>query len=107
MTAGTERDALQNPASIGFEFRVHGVGGEIDIAGPPHRAELDADLSETIHIGKGGEHARMRRAHPLAEIHQAVDTVVKADPKPVSRQSFHGRDIAGLIADHGRDHASG
>ena len=63
---------------------MHRVWRKIDIARPPHRAKLDADLSEAIFIGECCEHACVRRSDSATEVYHALDTVMKANLYPVA-----------------------
>ena len=65
---------------------MHGVRSEIDVAWPPDRAELDADLPEHLGIGQVCEHACVSSADTPRQIDLALDPFVKAHGQAAAGQ---------------------
>lgn len=81
---------------------VHGIGSEIDFAGPCDSAILDVSLSEAEWIGQGGKDTGIWRFHKGAHIDDPCNAVMETDGEAIGRQGDYIPDVVRRCGNDGR-----
>ena len=105
--AGRGAAALWRPASSSFDVPVHGIGRQVDFAGPGDGAIFEVDLAEKRGISESGENPGFWRKDQPAHVHDALKPVEETDLQFVIRQCFEGGGPPGRLRHDGRIYGSG
>ena len=98
---------LGRPTAGAFDFPVHGVVGQIDLAGPGDGAIFEIGLFEQRCIRQRCKAPGVWRDYKPAHVDDALKPIEKPNPQPVIGERFdEGNAPAGFRHD-GRDYGSG
>jgi hypothetical protein len=74
---------MDAPLSFCLDLIVHGVGSEIDLAGPADGTVIDVNLTEKAWISEGSEHASGFRIDEVRQIDSALCAVEEFNRQPL------------------------